>query len=78
MRSDGFPQIRTARKRHHCETNSYACVRTIEPGDRYIYSTLPPNSELGNETWWTARTCAACAVAYNRPLADQLPLDGAP
>jgi hypothetical protein len=60
--------IRTARKVHRCDTNSYACRRTIEPGERYAYSSLPPDSEFGNEGWWHSRTCATCAVVYGRPF----------
>lgn len=64
--------VRTARKTHHCDTQSHRCARTIQPGERYAHYSLPPNSDMGNEGWWTAKTCAACAIAYDRPIAAEL------
>jgi hypothetical protein len=64
--------VRTARKPHQCDSESSRCTRTIQPGERYAHSSLPPHSDVGNEGWWTAKTCAACATAYGRPIAAEL------
>lgn len=39
---------RTARKQHRCEF----CGQMIWPGEKYVSGALPPNSDIGNETWW--------------------------
>ena len=69
--------IRTARKAHRCDTRSHNCVGTIQPGKRYAYSSLPPNSEIGNREWWHARTCAACAKTFSRAYDAELAEDDA-
>lgn len=68
----GFAVIRTARKPHHCDTRSYACVGTIQPGQRYVYAALPPYGEFGGPTWRHEATCSACAIAYDRPEAAEV------
>lgn len=52
-----------ARKPYRCHGwNCKADARnTIQPGDTYFRSALPPHSEIGNETWWLARLCVLCA-----------------
>jgi hypothetical protein len=67
-----FSVVRTARRPHHCETASYACTGTIKPGERYVYSSLAPNSDVGNTNWWHAACCAACEIAYGRKHASEL------
>lgn len=42
---------RTARKEHVCH---WDCGDPIKPGDRYISSSLPPHSEMGNTRWLRA------------------------
>jgi hypothetical protein len=67
-----FSVVRTARRTHRCETNSYACTRTIQPGEKYVYSSLAPGSDVGNTNWWHAACCAACEIAYGRKHASEL------
>lgn len=75
---DELTVIRTARKRHWCNSESFACTTSIQPGDRYAYSSLPPHSEIGNETWWHHKTCAACAATFGRPLDAATPQPATP
>lgn len=58
--------VRTARTPHRCD-NAYPAVDAylyghphIRPGDRYVRCSIPPNSELGNEGWWTYVLCWPC------------------
>jgi hypothetical protein len=40
---------RVARKPHECTF----CLGTIQPGDLYVTSSLPPYcSDIGNAKWW--------------------------
>lgn len=52
----------TASKRHRCEASPCTSGPSgwIEPGDRYVLSKLPPNSDIGNTTWWRARFHDGC------------------
>lgn len=43
----------------------------IEPGDQYVMSALPPNSELGNLEWWRHALCMRCCPAECVPVADR-------
>lgn len=64
---------RTARKRHRCESSAQRCTeRSINPGDRYVEMSLPPNSDMGNAEWWRVKACLACATVFNRELVAQL------
>lgn len=67
----GLTVIRTARKSRHCDTRSHACVDTIEPGQRYVYASLPPGGEFGWTKWAHAATCSACTIAYGYPEASE-------
>lgn len=51
-----------ARKRHRCEATCchVAPPGWILPGDRYVLSSLPPNSDVDNPTWWHARFHVEC------------------
>ncbi|WP_431892699.1 hypothetical protein [Micromonospora haikouensis] len=64
--------IRTARKQHTCEADTGTrCRTTIEPGDRYLLASLPPNSEMGNPDWWRMKICRGCAEQYGQTLDEQ-------
>jgi hypothetical protein len=67
-----FSVIRTARRQHRCETRSHACVGAIQPGDRYVYASLPPGGEMGYLGWSHMASCAPCEIAYGRKHADAL------
>ncbi|MEU8821820.1 hypothetical protein [Actinoplanes sp. NPDC048796] len=63
---------RRSRKERRCETKTHVCVKTIYPGERYAYSSLPPWSEISNERWWHHTTCVACVNLYHPEIAKQL------
>lgn len=57
---------RTARKRYRCDNQHcepYPHGREslfIQPGDRYVLASLPPDTDVGNTTWWHARFHVDC------------------
>lgn len=53
---------RTLRKRRRC-SGHLAEPHWIAAGERAVWSSLPPNSEIGNEGWWHAVFCMDCAPA---------------
>jgi len=66
--SEEIRGVRTARKIHRCDGERSGCPGAIQVGQLYLYSALPPNSDLGNERWWTAKICASCVAASGRSL----------
>ncbi|MEU4777490.1 hypothetical protein [Micromonospora sp. NPDC023633] len=65
--------VHTARKTHHCESDTGTrCRTTIQPGDRYLLAALPPNGELGNTTWWRMKICEPCATRWGQTLDEQV------
>lgn len=52
---------RTARKRRRCDGHLAPARHWIEPGDQITWSSLPPDSDFGNERWWHHAYCANCA-----------------
>ena len=67
-----YLSLRTARKRHRCETRHTGCAGLIEPGHRYVLAELPPNSEMGNERWWRMAICEPCGRVAPEGVAAQL------
>jgi hypothetical protein len=56
--------VRTAKRRFRCDGHltDPDDRHFIEPGKRYVKSSLPPNnSEIGNPEWWHLRLCQDCA-----------------
>lgn len=51
---------RTLRRRRKCDGH-LADPHWIEAGQRAVWSSLPPDSEIGNEGWWHAVFCMDCA-----------------
>lgn len=50
---------RTARKPRPCDM--HGCYRTIQSGDRYLRTSLPPLIEPNSsERWWSLNVCATC------------------
>jgi hypothetical protein len=65
--------LRTARKRYRCESERITpCAGYIEPSQQYVSMELPPDSEVGNTTWWRLRCCLPCAKDCNADLLAQL------
>jgi hypothetical protein len=62
----------TAKKRHRCDGHMASETHWIEPGQKYVASALPPDSEIGNTGWWHARFCVDCAPDL---YADELATD---
>jgi hypothetical protein len=40
--------LRTARKARKCNS----CGTTIQPGQQYSRTAIPPGSDIGNDDWW--------------------------
>lgn len=51
---------RTSRKRRRCNGH-LSDPHWIEVGERAVWSSLPPDSEYGNEGWWHMVFCLDCA-----------------
>ena len=51
---------RTLRKRRLC-AGHLSDRHWIEAGQQAVWSSLPPDSEIGNEGWWHAVFCMDCA-----------------
>jgi hypothetical protein len=49
----GIATIRTARVVFRCDS----CRYEIPAGHRYVRHSLPPGSDIGNDRWWTSKTC---------------------
>lgn len=59
----------TARKTHHCRTESRACTGPIGPGEVYLRHTAYPGHDalgLDCEAPQSMAECAACARLYGR------------
>jgi hypothetical protein len=65
-----YLSLRTARKRWYCEVANGTCAKVIEPGDRYVFCELPPNSDHENVRWWRIPVCVPCGSMSL--VADQL------
>lgn len=56
-----YSEPRVSRKRRRC-SGHLSDPHWIEVGELVVWSSLPPNDpEIGNEGWWHARFCLACA-----------------
>lgn len=54
-------KVNTARRRFRCEGHLAPSTHFIEPGQRYVRTSLPPdNPEINNDTWWHMRLCMDC------------------
>lgn len=53
--------VRVAWGRYRCDGHLADDRHHIEPGQRYVASALPPNSDIGNLGWWHNRMCMDCA-----------------
>ncbi|WP_327223092.1 hypothetical protein OG229_02790 [Streptomyces platensis] len=50
---------RTARTAKRC--SMHGCRRTIQPGDRYLRTSLPPLVDANSsEHWWSLNVCTVC------------------
>lgn len=49
----GIHLVRRARKDYRCDS----CGERLVGGEPYVRHALPPNSELGNRSWWILRSC---------------------
>jgi hypothetical protein len=63
---------RTARKRYRC---GWDCFEWIEPGTRYVRSSLPPRTDPnGSDEWWVqalhGHTRDACPIRHTTPEDD--------
>lgn len=60
---EAIHSVHIARRTLRCQgdaVSAAACHDTIQPGEHYTLSKLPPNSDLGNVEWWTVRLCSGC------------------
>ena len=54
-------KVNRAHRRFRCEGHIADVAHFIEPGDRYVRSSLPPNHpDINNDSWWYMRFCMAC------------------
>lgn len=54
-------KVNRARRRFRCDGHIAHVRHFIEPGERYVRTSLPPNhSEINNDGWWRMRFCMAC------------------
>lgn len=64
-----------ARRRYLCNGNAtWQCTDTIEPGDEYWRSTLPPSNDMYPGVWLSMRLCWQCALYYD-VVTDEQRLD---
>lgn len=57
---------RTARTAKRC--NMHGCYRSIQPGDPYLRTSLPPLVEPNSsEHWWSLNVCAECVDGGGKP-----------
>lgn len=65
-------KVTSARRRFRCEGHLADRTHFIEPGERHVRTSLPPDHpEICNDTWWHMRLCLDCAPAKydTRPTA---------
>ncbi|WP_181785600.1 hypothetical protein [Streptomyces phytophilus] len=56
---------RTARKAKRCDM--HGCYRTIQRGDRYLRTSLPPQVDPNSsDHWWSLNVCAGCMSPEDR------------
>lgn len=55
-----YSSPRRTQKRRRCDGH-LADAHWIEVGEQVIWSALPPNSDIGNPTWWHHALCVDCA-----------------
>lgn len=61
---------RTARTHKRCNSDSYRCRRTIQPGDRYLRASLPPMADPNSSKhWWSMNVCSECMTPADREKA---------
>lgn len=65
-----YSDPRTLRKRRRCGGH-LADPHWIEAGEQAVWSSLPPNSEIGNEGWWHAVYCMDCCPADCDPRSSE-------
>ena len=58
--AENLRTYRTARIRKLCDGDVYQPYHFIEPGERYLRTSIPPHGDLGNDRWWTITTCKSC------------------
>ena len=66
-----YAEPKRARKRRRC-SGHLAEPHMIEVGDLIVWSSLPPDSDIGNEGWWHAAFCADCAPIESLPALSAL------
>lgn len=61
-------KVNRARRRFRCEGHIADVAHFIEPGARYVRTSLPPDHpEINNDGWWHMRLCMACCpVEFTR------------
>lgn len=59
--------VRTARRRRRCDGHLNPERHWILPGQTYVASALPPDSEIGNTRWWHIYLCLDCAPEEHLP-----------
>ena len=52
-----------SRKRRRCDGHMAPEQHWIKPGQQYVASALPPDSEIGNKGWWHHSYCMDCCPA---------------
>ena len=67
-----YLRLRVARRAYTCESRRAGCVTTIQPGEQYVLSELPPHSDIGNDRWWRARVCTPCGTVSRPGVAERL------
>lgn len=71
-------KVNRARRRFQCEGHLADVPHFIDPGQRYVRTSLPPDHpEINNDSWWHMRFCMACCpVEFTAP--DLTPTTQAP
>ena len=57
-------KVNRARRRFRCEGHIAPLPHFIQPGERYVRSSLPPDHpDINNDGWWHMRFCLSCCPA---------------